>query len=412
MTLDSLPLLPESSQPFSWDDYPESRAALVPGGQCIAFSSKTWLEIVNFVNSMRLYYYSAEVGGYFDAHTVWDNTYTTYDGAIMGAREPLSAAMFNSVRHNIEMFFKIGWGWAVDPDFRGYVGRKDFKGIASGNADLVYSEYILELVRGANLLHEVLRGTADMAEGMAQYNIPAPFVGDMCVRKSAPVKYWGSSMCDVQGSGISLPSVVVCASKKSDSVHVVHLRKTPSMPLVGNHIRAKSTHDASAFPAVSAALHYCSDPLQSLSNGWMDVADAVNLNIRFESATIEDGGGVALPSVPIVSESIGASAHDAMIAVCESAPICGTGIAGSVGHGAMVAREAIGVEASESSSTKDFAAYVKTIPKYGGTAERVFSKHDAVIDSAWYPPVWVDGGLWIRQSHSVTQNENGELVIM
>lgn len=32
--------------------------------------------------------------------------------------------------------------------------------------------------------------------------------------------------------------------------------------------------------------------------------------------------------------------------------------------------------------------------------------------TAWYPPVWVAGGLWIRQSHSVTQNENGELVIV
>jgi hypothetical protein len=33
------------------------------------------------------------------------------------------------------------------------------------------------------------------------------------------------------------------------------------------------------------------------------------------------------------------------------------------------------------------------------------------VSTAWYPPIWTNGGLWIRQSHSVTQNEIGELVI-
>ena len=42
---------------------------------------------------------------------------------------------------------------------------------------------------------------------------------------------------------------------------------------------------------------------------------------------------------------------------------------------------------------------------------RVGSLAQCALDTAWLPPMWVDGGLWIRQAYAVTQNENGELEV-
>lgn len=33
------------------------------------------------------------------------------------------------------------------------------------------------------------------------------------------------------------------------------------------------------------------------------------------------------------------------------------------------------------------------------------------LDTGWLPPVWINGGLWIRQAYAITQNENGSLEV-
>lgn len=49
--------------------------------------------------------------------------------------------------------------------------------------------------------------------------------------------------------------------------------------------------------------------------------------------------------------------------------------------------------------------------KYSTASNFAGTNVSCELGTAWYPPIWVNGGLWIRQSCSVTQNENGELVI-
>ena len=54
---------------------------------------------------------------------------------------------------------------------------------------------------------------------------------------------------------------------------------------------------------------------------------------------------------------------------------------------------------------------------FGGASNTVSVGHSSktavacTIDTAWYPPEWIDGGLWIKQTHNAIQNEKGDLII-
>lgn len=144
MTIDDIPFLPKDQPLFSWDDHPESLAALVSGGDCAAFKIDTWNAIVIALANALI---AGDLG--------WNASQAYYADTLMTKESrDLSAARFNSVLTNAELFFEIKWGWQHNWSFRGYTGLKKF-----AKGDTVYPEYIKELVRGVNLFIETVRGT-------------------------------------------------------------------------------------------------------------------------------------------------------------------------------------------------------------------------------------------------------------
>ena len=153
MPLQTIPVLAQDYPVFDWSQYQSSRDALVKDHPVADFTKETWNAIVDTLSDALA-----------DAGLEWDAKYTTADGAkVTKAYGALTATMFNSVRHNIDHPASIGWGWANNTAFRGYVGRENFRGHGQYGAacDLFYPEYIIELVRKLNLLIEIMRDTAN-----------------------------------------------------------------------------------------------------------------------------------------------------------------------------------------------------------------------------------------------------------
>ena len=145
MPLSKIPVLAESYPLFDWSEYQSSRDALVKGTPTKKFAKEAWNAIVDGLAE------ALEAAG-----LDWDETYTTLEGAkITAAYGKLTAQKFNSVRHNIDRPAPLGWVWEWQTDFRGYVGRVDFRGRTDygRDCDMVYPEYIIELVRKLRLGH-------------------------------------------------------------------------------------------------------------------------------------------------------------------------------------------------------------------------------------------------------------------
>lgn len=399
--IQTLPALDSNYPLFNWDDHQTSYNALVSGGKCASFQKETWNAIVDALHDALT-----------AAGLEWDSRYATFDEAHITERYgALSAAAFNATRANIGVLFGIGWGWAVDPEFRGYVGRMDFKGLASGDADDIYPEYFFEITRGLNLFLEVLRGTADMAYGAHQHDISVPWESDLLVRRSAPLAFSDSSESDAHGGAVARPSAPLAVSDQVFSDYAANLRKNLAKVLGDCRYRANSKHSARAFARLAAVMKYTGQIAKSNVSAAMDMFNALYLESRFGSVSTEQGGGVSLPSVPVAWSGISTATQSGAMANPEAEPMQGTQQAKTAHNAAILPREPIRIGGGDLSVTGHIAVPDKLFPCYIGASEQSNSAASVVIDSAWYPPVWIDGGLYIRQSHNVTQNENGELVI-
>lgn len=154
MALNDIYVLPSDYPLFDWFDWPDSEAALVPDGYTHEFKKEAWNAIVNHL-AVALN----------EAGESWDSKYTSSDGAkISEAYGALYADAINSICYNIDNAVPVlRWGWAHDQNFRGYIGRKEFRGVieyGDKGADSVYPEYILELVRRLNFLIQIMTGEA------------------------------------------------------------------------------------------------------------------------------------------------------------------------------------------------------------------------------------------------------------
>lgn len=119
-------------------------------GDVYDFNHKVWNDIVDLLNRALT---ESGIG--------WDNTFTTVDEAkASGEFGILTAKAFNSVRHNISTM-NTTWRWTDDRNVKGYVGKLNFNGYETHgkNADLVYGNYILELVEKLNTLISILADT-------------------------------------------------------------------------------------------------------------------------------------------------------------------------------------------------------------------------------------------------------------
>lgn len=438
-----IPILPSDFALFDWADWPDSRAALVSGEYTHNFRKEAWNAIVD-----RL------AAALNTAGIKWDSLYAPVSVTkITDSYGDLYAAIFNSVRHNIDLPMPLGWAWAKTPSFRGYVGREDFKGVSiwgESQADDVYAEYILELVRKLNLLIGVMKGdkAALLAGGGIGHSVCS---GGMVAKPSRPLAFSGLAFSQYEAWGLACQSRPLYFSElllsdyeaKMRLPYVQRLRfagkslSNANAELIASRVKlvqsaVKSQTDAEAVLRKPYAKNFGHESLISSSHEVKLFASRIAGVIgKYISQTLLDGELLPVLPLRMTSGELAASIAEGVMATVPPLRINGSGLSVSSNEGKVVPIEALRASAKERVNTLYLAAAVNRQSKAvqsgelsGSVCSALLSEPDkldskelsatdvnAVLDSAWYPPIWVDGGLWIRQSHSVTQNENGELVI-
>lgn len=512
MPLPTIPLLDKEYPLYDWSDWQSSRDALVKGTPTSHFAKEAWNAIVDSLSE------ALEGAG-----LAWDKTYTTAEGAkITEPYGKLTADKFNSVRHNIDWPAPLGWAWADREDFRGYVGREDFKGYQEYHkeADKVYPEYILELVRKLNFLLEIMRYTAPLLESEAPTLMPAPhkaegvagvgapikltrefnlqlqtgviagkglnavasshskvdlmanviagFGGNVFVRPTIPltVDVAGRSVPAALGEVYSLAAAPVMVSGFSNPTVHSDVRELTQLKTQVSAVSNEAIHTSASMPSlvqvqtgaiagkglstVSATqlkLDWIANTVLGIGkNASVKKTTPITITVSANSlhGLLSEGNflvkssarvsGISNPVVEGSGGSISRSSvyvsHTSNESVQSSAgPISGTklfaggmdapALEGAVYHdsdsAAYAEMDKLEGSAGISQSwikTNAFVSPAKSVASLGLSHSRAKTPAYCELDTAWYPPVWIDGGLWIRQSHSVTQNKNGELVIL
>lgn len=479
MALSRIPALPESYPLFDWGNYQSSRDALVQGGPTNHFAKAAWNALVDDLADALT-----------EAGLEWDNTYTTTEGARMTETDgQLTAAKFNSVRLNIDYPAPLGWAWERNPDFRGYLGRVPVRGVAEygKNCDIVYPEYIIELARKLNLLLEIMRGTgllahvsADIRLGVMQDIQLRPGIGtrvnldQTSVSLVEPLLHSGPgklaaadalAKTRIQGSIITripAPANTDALSKSNINAGVSQERSKPmasdilapslfdarAVPLKG--ARAESQHAAQSRVTVEAMAvpirrtAYADTDALCMTRFSPKMESNLSAHTVAETATVTIISSEISPAEPIASTCDEISESAVIADVRKDLPI--------PTQTSAVSKSDISAEASTilaSNVNARVAAKTAVIFKlgtawyppiwvngglwirqyygvlvndngeliFGGASDTISVVHTSksavscTIDTAWYPPEWIDGGLWIKQAHNVTQNDNGELVI-
>lgn len=396
-----LPLLDSSYTLFSWADYPNSYAALYSGGLTSDFEKECWNAIVD-----------KTVQVFADSGLTWDATYTTAAAAqITEAYGALYAKMFNSVAHNINFPVPLGWVWAKGSAFRGYIGREVFRGVEAygANADDLYPEYITELVRRLNVFIRVLKDeiTASAAgkewsttqsESGLRVKPSLPLPGTQQIVKSsysaAPRTAYAAKTQGVEQSFSSHETVArsrgvakTLAKKRSFTASDTAANTAPSLQFAARK-KSASMHEALILSGIPVEL-----TLESIAQSTDD------LQLRPTDTLLLTGGGIAQSSDALT------------LTQNEPVHIIGADVSLSIGAAGITQRGAAAVRPEALSQTA-YTPGIRAAETAGvATQSASATPGSCRLASAWYPPIWVNGGLWIRQSHGVTQNDNGELVI-
>lgn len=402
MPLPTIPLLDEEYPLYDWSGYQSSRDALVQGTPTKRFAKEAWNAIVDSLSE------ALEAAG-----LSWNESYTTAEGAkITEPYGKLTADKFNSVRHNIDWPAPLGWAWADREDFRGYVGREDFQGYQEHHkeADKVYPEYILELVRKLNFLLEIMRYTAPLLEAETSTIIPAPHKADGVAGIGAVIKLERLSSVENKAEAITGKVLETEASVKMPS-SVIPGVITGFGGDISVRLTIPLTVDLAGrtFPSARGEA-------QSLIRAPITVSGFGNPTVDSETYRISHSKAQASA---VSNEAIQTSAAAASFFTPYAEGRDSFALSGDVQQEAHTSQFAdlsqnkgSTGEARSRIAAKVLADPTSNLAAHGLSVERIKTPAFCALDTAWYPPVWVDGGLWIRQSHSVTQNENGELVIL
>jgi hypothetical protein len=150
--------LPTSFEEWNWtkdDDTIRAYYAISNQGYTAEFKASVWNSLCNKLNQTL-----TAMG------LSWDSKYTNYSGVLLTGYYPtLTATIFNSVRHNIEVHVPTTWKWVFNRAYEGYVGRLDFRGVSTtSNPDTLFGSYILEIARKLNLLISIFKNEASLVE--------------------------------------------------------------------------------------------------------------------------------------------------------------------------------------------------------------------------------------------------------
>lgn len=188
-------ILPVEYPLFSWDDWPESRAALVQDGPTSAFQMACWNAMV-----MHLAEALEAAGLEWDPGTGIDGTGDKYvypDDRVVITDGFLHGYQFNRMIGNIYGRLPLDtWLWKSDTSYRGYIGRMyvyQYPIITpppgSPNlSDIVYPEYFTELVYRMNQFIEIMRGTWPINRISASAAAAVLCDENLMIRKSVPIE--------------------------------------------------------------------------------------------------------------------------------------------------------------------------------------------------------------------------------
>lgn len=411
MALTEIPVLPSTHPLFEWTDYQSSRDALVSGSPTMLFAKEAWNAIVDSTNKALT-----------AAGLSWDCRYTTAEEAkINGSSKQLTAMKFNSVRHNIDWPASLGWQWSINPNFHGYVGRDDFYGRSTHgkSADVVYASYILELSRKLDVLIEILRGTAGLSEiTIEQLSDLLPIAtlhaGDsrnLIVDDDVGVIYPDIRIEHTCGA----PLETNCTASSRFATNVESLQSKPLEATVDNN-----THTS-----VNAEKRFA----QKLD---------VNEVVVTDSASASGDALIALKMCPV-----GVTAHESISSTVIAIPagkivdlVVQAAVAMISAQSTLKTSKAVGLSTNpHGGNSSIYASLQPSSPKYlqadhisHATADATFDSSQNQVDmgatclcttcttsilsnDGWQLPVWVDGGLWIRQAHTINQREDGSLEV-
>ena len=427
MAVENIPCLDASYPLFSWSDWPDSAAALVSGGLTSEFEKEAWTAIVDHLAAVLT-----------ASGLSWDGRYTTLAGAkISEEYGDLYAAAFNSVRHNIDTAVPaLWWGWAKDPNFRGYIGRKDFRGVdayGDNGADDVYPEYFTELVRRLNFLISVLTGeavTGVAGSGTGTTNCDAELLARLAFYLAAASVGYSIS----EANGVALPSKAFASSQIIESIYDAAMRSGIAAVLDWDDYLMRSDYKAGMKSCVSRNLGGHRYNLTSLYRGEMNIHNARPIAAKWLSGSLEVGGMVQFPSLPFGAfDGLEKTLHTAPVAAPQGLRLAGRHKS-ATGHGAeIISVDGCPVTAQGKAATLTAAVPAKLGIAYTGAGEKVVSLHAAalkgavglkaipmnsctVLAAALYlkstGPVWVDpvqtgSNLYIRSVWSSWRDADG-----
>ena len=403
--LNQIPALPESYPLFDWADYQSSREALVQGTPTNHFAKAAWNALVDDLADAL-----AESG------IEWDEAYTTESGARMTDTDgQLTAAKFNSVRLNIDHPAPLGWAWERKPDFRGYLGRVEMRGAATHRrrCDVVYPEYIVELARKLNVLLEIMRGTGLLAD--VECRLLLGVVQDIELRSqpAAHVETEHLSATQVQPDIASQPAAHIetdTISRTNISADAASQRSAPMETAVSIPMLVEVEGDPG--PAAPMEMEpYAAKSKVSVEAMAVPIGRVVHTDSEVLAQSAVSAGLTGGTAVQADAEVSVASTVSAKVTSAESLPVACEGLSESAVSAEADMGRAKQFRATVLTGSRVEAAATIILPAQMEIKTPVVSLVSCELGTAWYPPKWVNGGLWIRQSHSVTQNENGELVI-
>ena len=422
MDIETLPILPSDYPLFDWSQFQSSYDALYAGGEVAAFKKEAWNAIVDHL--------AVTLG---ESGIEWDDKYTSIFGAKVNvAYGALYADQFNSVVHNADNAISLGWRWSFDRSFRGYVGRKTFKGdLKYGeNADLFYPEYIKELVRRMNLLTEVLRGTAPLRDSGSKnrsYSDSIPYIlqkpsflitgqgksfsetiGRLMKPKSSVALYAESSFSEVLPFARSVKSSVFFEQRENITTkNLLTARSLKSAPAYAMHLsQTKSAHTLYAKRTAFVVYDERSETMFDALGFAVPRSGVAELYETSETQNVLTA--VDLPSARFAVSETAETAHTGEMNAPDAFPITAKETAHTGNFVRVYAAESVPVRSIANRSCSVNEAIVDQIKTINALSEeKIHSKNKVAIDSAWYPPELVEDGVYfVRQVYDYNFDEN------
>lgn len=465
MPITDLPVLPASYPLFSWDDWPASYAALVPGGPTKAFEKACWNAIVEYVENVT------EASGL----DWWSDVYTAdlikmlTDGNVR-----LQAGHMNNIRMAVDNMITLSWRWEYDKSFRGYLGRAYFNNSVNAKQDIVYPEYFLELVKHINKVVEILRGTSDIeaSADVLQWSFSQQQLQAERLRSGNVMPWNRTSRTSISllpesvtlGDIVEFPKHISSTSVQTPDWLIgaliqKYLRLSSWTSVKGERKRAKPTSAKLLMSSLQyAELDYLTKVLEMSAQLWMqsdaiasmETAPAAGISaqawsgftasavlqqssphdivpegvlsfflvnnpeldqilpyeitsVRHLAVSSQQAAADKLPSLPVSVMGTSGSSQDAEALMKPSLPIYADQKSESRSqvHGIAAPSAPIRAEVPAKIRTQNPVLNYRTAPVF--TEAKAASRASCAIYlyNGWDYPEWVDGGLWIKQAFAI-----------